>query len=170
MMLTMVGVGEDLSKCISSEVLRVSGHRNVRATHRTTLEFTKEDYLTERGDCIVGISATKALKDFNTSFKELVRRSTSVIITMVLTPNGIYDIIVGRGDERLTYEDDVKIIIRKSDYVCRATAAVRSDKAAVDLRRDLINYLRCEGSKALVIMLVLDLNCFWSSPLPPNFP
>lgn len=169
MMLAMVGEG-DISTCTASEVLMISGHKNVRATHKTTLEFTKEDYLTERGDCIVGISATKALKDFNTSFKELARRSTSVVITMILTPNGIYDVIVGRGDERLTYEDDVRIIIRRSDYVCRATAAVRSDKAAIDLKRDLINYLRFEGSKALVIMLVLDLNCFWSLPLPPNFP
>jgi hypothetical protein len=168
-MLAMVGEG-DISTCTASEVLMISGHKNVRATHKTTLEFTKEDYLTERGDCIVGISATKALKDFNTSFKELARRSTSVVITMILTPNGIYDVIVGRGDERLTYEDDVRIIIRRSDYVCRATAAVRSDKAAIDLKRDLINYLRFEGSKALVIMLVLDLNCFWSLPLPPNFP
>jgi len=169
MMLAMVEEG-DISICTASEVLMISGHKNVRATHKTTLEFTKEDYLTERGDCIVGISATKALKDFNTSFKELARRPTSVVITMILTPNGIYDVIVGRGDERLTYEDDVRIIIRRSDYVCRATAAVRSDKAAIDLKRDLINYLRFEGSKALVIMLVLDLNCFWSLPLPPNFP
>ncbi len=152
------------------EVFKVRGHRNVRATHERSLEFTKEDFLTERGDCIVGVSSTKALKDFNNSFKELVRRPTSLVVTLIIGANGSYDIVVGRGSGGLTYEDDVRIIIRKSNYVSGNTAAINSDKAAKDLNRGLIKYLRRDGSEALVIMLVVDLNCFGGPPLTPDFP
>lgn len=156
--------------CISWEFFKVRGHKNVRALHERSLEFTKEDFLTERGDCIVGVSSTKALRDFNQLFKELARRSSSLIITLIVGMNGEYDVVVGRGGEGLTYSDDVRIIIRKSDYVSGNTAAVRADKAARDLSRGLVNYLRRDGSEALVLMLVVDLNCFWSSPLTPNLP
>lgn len=164
----MVG-GEPVYPCISLETFRIRGHRNVRATHRRSLEFTKEEFLTERGDCIVGVSSTKALKDFNQPFKELVRRPTSLIITLIIAGN-LYDVVVGRGGEGLTYSDDVKIIIRRSNYVSGNTAAINSDKAAKDLDRELVNYLRTDGSEALVIMFAVDLNCFRSPPLPPNLP
>lgn len=156
--------------CISWEFFKVRGHRNVRALHERSLEFTKEGFLTERGDCIVGISSTKALRDFNQSFKELAGRSSSLIITLIVGTNGDYDVVVGRGREGLTYSDDVRIIIRKSDYVSGNTAVVRADKAARDLNRGLVNYLRGDGSEALVIMFVVDLNCFRSPPLTPNLP
>ncbi len=33
------------------------GHPNIKATHVKTLEITKDDGLSERGDCIIGIKA-----------------------------------------------------------------------------------------------------------------
>ena len=44
-------------------VFRAWGHENVRATHRSTFEVTKDDYLTPRGDCIVGIRSEAAARD-----------------------------------------------------------------------------------------------------------
>ena len=38
----------------------ILGHENILATHKNTLEFTKDDFVTKTGDCIVGISS-----DFN---------------------------------------------------------------------------------------------------------
>lgn len=160
---------EPTHQCVSLEAFKIRGHRNIRATHEKSLEFTKEEYLTERGDCIVGVSSTKALSDFSQSFKELARKPTSLIITLIIADN-LYDVVVGRGGEGLTYSDNTKIIIRKSNYTSGNTAAINSDKAAKDLDRRLVNYLRSDGSEALVIMLAVNLNCFRSSPLPPNLP
>ena len=33
------------------------GHENVKATHKNTIEFTKEKELTPQGDCILGVNS-----------------------------------------------------------------------------------------------------------------
>ena len=33
------------------------GHENIRATHRKTIEFTREAELSRRGTCIIGVNA-----------------------------------------------------------------------------------------------------------------
>src|SRR3989339_697243 len=33
----------------------IFGHKNIKATHRNTLEFTKDAEVSARGDCILGI-------------------------------------------------------------------------------------------------------------------
>ena len=45
------------------------GHPNVRATNRMTLELTREDFLTLRGDCILGILADAACRDLSNEAK-----------------------------------------------------------------------------------------------------
>ena len=40
------------------------GHKNITANHKTTLEFTKENSVTKKGDCIIGV---------NSDFKNLGR-------------------------------------------------------------------------------------------------
>lgn len=157
-------------KCFAIEVFVVRGHKNVRAAHEVTLEFTKEEYLSLRGDCIVGVSSTKALRDFSEEFKELARRPTTVIITLIVGGNGVYDVVVGRGSSGLTYSDETKVIIRRSNYVSGNTAAILSDKAARDLRRDLVEYMRSGDARALVVMVATDLECFGGFPLAPNLP
>jgi len=157
-----------VSRCVSVEYFIVKGHPNVKATHSTTFEFTKENFLTHRGDCIVGISASKALRDFSKEFKDLARNPSSVIYVIILTPNGIADIVFGLGSQELTYDDPVKVIIRKSSYISGNTAVIRANKAAKDLNRDLINYLKSNNAYAIVVMVAIDLKCFGSLPLTPN--
>jgi len=55
------------------EVIHCRGHENVKATHRSTLEITTEDFLTPRGDCIICVSADKSLRDLSDDFKEALR-------------------------------------------------------------------------------------------------
>ena len=39
------------------------GHKNVRGTHKTTFEITKDKDLTERGTCIIGVNASYDLDE-----------------------------------------------------------------------------------------------------------
>jgi hypothetical protein len=41
------------------------GHPNVLGLHKRTIEITKDDYLTERGDCIIGINSNKSCNDLD---------------------------------------------------------------------------------------------------------
>jgi len=143
-------LGRDSWYCV--EVVEFVGHENVRAEHETTFEITREPYLTPRGDCIIGVKASKALKDFSDCFKRLVRSSSTRVHVIIVSEDGVVDIVSGWGSEGLTYEDPARIIVRRSSYVSGNTAAIKADKAAKDLSRALINSLR-RGSKAVAIFV-----------------
>ncbi len=135
---------------IVTEAVRARGHPNVRATHRSTLEVTRDGYLTPRGDCIIGVSADKAAADLSPSFKDLLRSGGRLIIAVVA--GGVYDIIRARGSPHLTMGDTRSIVVRRSRYVDGRTVAVGSDKAAADLRRDLVDLLRRGRELSLVLV------------------
>ena len=47
------------------------GHPNILGTHKTTLEFTKDEDLTSNGNCIIGVKA-----DFELSrLKEFIEKN-----------------------------------------------------------------------------------------------
>lgn len=121
-------------------VFEARGHVNVRASHRSTFEVTREDYLTPRGDCIVGVSSEAAAADLPGWLKDWLRRGGAVVV--VLEAGGIVDAVAGRGDPRMTFEDRVRMVFRRSDYVGPETVLVGASKAARGLRRDLVEALR----------------------------
>ncbi len=136
------------------EIVRFKGHKNVRATHRTTVEITREPELTPRGDCIIGVSADKGLRHFSSRFKEMVRVPGALVIALILTEHGDTDIIKGFGDPGLSLDDPDRIIIRKSGYVAPNTVMVRASKAAKDLSRSLVEALRgrCRGLAVFIVI------------------
>ncbi len=133
------------------------GHRNIRATHRSTFEITREDMLTPRGDCIVAVSANKALKDLDPALRNKIRSGWAVAV--LISVGGLWDIAIGHGDPRLDLEDPVRIVVRKSMYISTNTLMIRSDKAASDLRRDLIDLLRRGGEAAIYVIVSKDPGC-----------
>jgi len=129
------------------------GHVNVKATHKSTLEITKEDYLTPRGDCIVGISADKGLADLSNAVKELIRSGGYVYL--ILEANGLREVISGRGSPELELSDPNRIIVRRSNYVSPNTLMIRSDKAARDINRNLVKSLR-NGETLVAYVIASD--------------
>lgn len=123
------------------EIIYARGHPNILATHKSTLEITKENYLTKRGDCVIGINADKSVSDLNPVLKKIIKMPQSKI-TLILESEGIKDEIHGSGDPRLTLSNPLSMVIRKSGYISDRTLMIYSDKAAIDIRRDLINVLR----------------------------
>ena len=130
------------------------GHENVTARHRTTLEITTDDYLTPRGDCILGIRAPIAAAGLPAWFKEAARSRNSIIV-LVLCAGGVCDSIVGRGDPGLEYTSPNRLVARRSTYVSGDTLMVEASKAARDVRRDMVERLR-EGARLDVYITVLE--------------
>ncbi|MCS7140246.1 MAG: DUF371 domain-containing protein [Candidatus Nezhaarchaeota archaeon] len=123
------------------ETFRAWGHPNIRATHRTTLEITREEHLTLRGDCIVAVRSEKSVADLDPKFKQMIMQD-SARITLVLKVLGIEDTITGFGHEKLMLTSQVSMVCRKSSYICPRTLMIRADKSAIDIDRELIEYLR----------------------------
>ena len=123
------------------EVILGRGHVNVLATHRTTLEFTKETNLSKMGDCIVTVGTDKAVADLNGEFRKNLANDNSRI-TILIEAGEISEKITAHGSSRLTLTHGKDLVIRKSDYVCSRTLAVRADKAANNLSRSLVEKLK----------------------------
>ncbi len=138
------------------ETIKAYGHPLIKATHRTTFEITKEEYLTPRGDCIIGVGADKSVKDLSQRFKDAVRRNDSILI-IVLKCGNVKDIVLAQGSSNLILSDPDKIIVRKSSYVEPATLAIRANKAARDIDRALVVCLK-NGSELFVDLYVLRLD------------
>ena len=120
-----------------------SGHKNIRATHRNTLELTKDAALTEDGDCIIGVKADfelKELKQFLHKEKIMITiRASGIKETLTATPNP-------------TFSDEHELVVRKTDFCSKRTFATRAEKSAMQLDRTIVRELKNEKTK-IVIMI-----------------
>jgi hypothetical protein len=115
-------------------MFRAWGHPNIKATHKNTLEFTKEDYVSPEGDCIIGVNA-----DFETDkLREFAKKHKHAKITIRL--GGLQEVILAKTNPY--FDDDKELVIRLGEYESPRTFAVRADKAAKHLSRELVRALQ----------------------------
>jgi hypothetical protein len=135
------------------------GHPNIKGTHKTTLEITKDNFLTPRGTCIVGIKSEIACSDLPETMKQEIKNSEAKIV-IVLEVDGMRDEITAYGDERLRLTSRNSMVIRKSTYIDDRTLAVRADKAAKDINRKIIERLTDPNKRVTVTLRVEKPNIF----------
>jgi hypothetical protein len=135
------------------EVIHAFGHENVLATHRSTLEITKEPHLTKEGDCIIAVSADKALADLNEKFKRgLLNENAHVAI--LIEANNVTDTVFAQGSPQLLLAHPSDIVVRRSSHICDRTLAVKASKAACDLPRKLVQNLRNPKQEVKITLTV----------------
>jgi hypothetical protein len=137
------------------EVLHAWGHPNVIAEHPTTFEITKHSGLTKRGDCVLGVRASKSPADLSPKFRTLCKREQARIMVELRAAN-IVEFIEGRGSPGLTLSHSSEFVGRKSTYVSDRTFMIRADKAASDIDRELICVLKSPNTR-LQIRIVAEL-------------
>ncbi|MFH1789393.1 MAG: DUF371 domain-containing protein [Candidatus Altiarchaeota archaeon] len=131
-----------------SITIRARGHENITSKHETTLMFTKDDYVTLRGDCIIAVSADKACADLTDEFKEKLRSEEAKVI-FTISCGGAQEKITAYGHPDLTLSDAKDMVVRKSTFTCPRTLAVKADKAAAQLDRKLVKAI-AEGREVLI--------------------
>lgn len=137
------------------ETIRAKGHPKIRATHATTLEITKDTDLTEKGDCIVAICASKGAADLSPEFRRLMKNNDTRV-TMTVKVANQSETVTGRGDRRLTLSHPTDLVVRKSNYVCTRTLVVGADKSASELSREFVSALRRQSS-TIAVEIVAEL-------------
>ena len=125
------------------------GHPNILATHKTTLEFTKESELSLKGDCIVGVKADFDLDEI----KKIIDKSKNKKIKILIETEDkkINEIIEAELNQN--FSDDNEIVIRKTDFASQRTLAIRSNKAAFELKMELIDYLK-QKNRIIVAIII----------------
>jgi uncharacterized protein len=124
------------------------GHPNVQSLHGKTVEITRDEHLTLRGDCIIGVRASKACADLGEPLKRRLRANDS-IVKIGLMVGGETFTIAGRGDERLSLLNPHDIVVRKTNFACPRTLSVRCDKASSDVPRKMVKLLQDSNAKGI---------------------
>lgn len=137
----------------ATEVIHAHGHEDIRSNHMTTFEITKESSVTKRGDCIIAVGATKGAADLHPRFKVAARNEVSQI-TIMIEAGGLREIVKAKGSSRLLFTHPTDLVVRKSNYVCGRTLAIRADKAASDFPRKLIEKIRNPSQKIKITLTV----------------
>ena len=114
------------------------GHPNIRSLHAKTIEITKDEHLTPRGDCIIGVKADKACADLDESFKHRLKSNSSVVRMEIMVGDESF-LISGMGDGRLSM----------LNFVCPRTMSVLCDKASSDMPRKLVKMLQDQETKGI---------------------
>lgn len=130
------------------------GHENITAKHKTTLEFTKDEDLSLKGDCIIGVRADFSLNQLKKFIKSLKNNKIKIRIEINIKKlpllkkslngksikslkNNKKIIEVIHAEINPDFNSDREMVIRKSEFKDKRTFAVRADKAACDLSRKL---------------------------------
>jgi hypothetical protein len=124
------------------------GHPNIRSLHAKTIEITKDEHLTPRGDCIIGVKANKACADLDQSLKHRLRSNSSVVKIEIIVGDESF-LISGRGDERVSMLNAHDIVVRKTNFVCPRTMSVLCNKASSDMPRKLVKMLQDQETKGI---------------------
>ena len=134
-------------------VLLARGHENIVATHKTTFEITKEPTLTKQGDCILAVESSTAAADLPFEFKEAARKPDARI-TLIIKAGEYNEFVHAKGSPKLQFTHPKDLVVRKSDYVCGRTLAIRANKAAIDFSRKLVEKLKDSNHEVKIILAV----------------
>jgi uncharacterized protein len=121
------------------------GHPNIRGTHRSTLEFTKDATLTESGDCIIGVNAAFELSKLRQLLNYLK-------VAITIEAAGITETITAVPNK--AFGSIHELVIRVGEFSSERTFATRADKSAAMLNRDLIKALQ-KGATATVTIFTI---------------
>ncbi len=133
--------------------IQFSGHENIRSNHQKTIEITKESHLTPNGDCIIGVNASASCADLPDSIKKKLQNPNSKVNFSIKV--GSHEFIVeGRGHENLLLTHLEDIVIRKSNFVCPRTLAVKCDKASDLMPREMISLLQNPNTRGTFTIMI----------------
>lgn len=121
--------------------IQFRGHKSILSLHPTTLEITKEEELTTRGTCIIGVGSDKGCADLSDSLKRDISKDGSRLIINLAVGKNEFN-ISARGSMLLSLSHPQDIVIRKSDFHCSRTVALESSAAAIDIPRRIVEELK----------------------------
>lgn len=135
------------------ELILAYGHENILSIHPTTLMITKDVHLSKNGDCIVSVAADKPLNKLSSKFKSELRKLNAKL-TIVIEADNLIEKITAYGSPNLILTHPTDMVIRKSDYICNRTIAIKADKASKDLPRIFVEKLKDPTQKIKITLIV----------------
>lgn len=126
------------------------GHPNVRGTHRTTWEITKEKNLTPRGDCIIGVNASMGPKELPKNLKSHLQ--SGGMLTITLSVGGLSFSGTALGHPLLSLSHPDEMVFRKSEFISDRTVAINCSFASIDIPREILDLMKDDTTKMYVTL------------------
>ncbi len=122
-------------------IIEVKGHPNIIGRHKSTWQITKDPHLTIKGDCIIGVSASKGAIDLPFEFKQHLKEEKWYLVSIEIDDNSI---ISGRfkGNNQMKLSSIDDMVFRKSEFVCDRTIGISGEFVAKDIPRDFIRRIK----------------------------
>ncbi len=128
------------------------GHSNITSKHKSTFEVTMDKEIGLRADCIIGVSSDVKLLDLPKELLDIIRCENTIIKIKLETVNAV-DLIKGYGHPNLTLDHPSDMVCRKSDFTCNRTLMILADKAACDLKPELVRDLKLGETLKVTIIV-----------------
>jgi hypothetical protein len=124
------------------------GHPNIRATHRTTLEFVKDSDLSLEGDCIIGVKA-----DFDAKKLREFAKHAGKFVMHIKMQHGRKSVEEGiEATANTLFNDAHEIVLRKGDFRSGRTLGMHADKAAAGLSKEFKELIRNPGQRMEIVL------------------
>lgn len=136
-----------------AEIVIAYGHPNVLSLHEKTFEVTKEEHISKRADCIIGVRANRGCADLSKSFKRAIRRENASL-RIAIKAGELEEVVYAKGSPDLILTHPTDIVIRKSSYICPRTLAINAEKSAAELDRRIAALLKNPAQKLVLEMSV----------------
>ncbi|HEX8743984.1 MAG TPA: DUF371 domain-containing protein [Thermoleophilaceae bacterium] len=111
-------------------------HPAIRASHRKTLELTRDAEITERATCVVGVGAR---------LDERALAGLHGPVELTLSVDAREQRVRGRLNP--AFQPGDPLVVRRADAVTRDALIVGADRAASDLARDFVAELAKPGAR-----------------------
>src|SRR5260370_26514050 len=122
-------------------IFHAYGHPAILSTHPSTLEITTSHELTRRGDCVVAVKSSSAVRNLPEDLKRVLSNSNGR--GRLALRVGTFEFNVeGRGDPRLTFSHDTDLVVRKSAFISDRTLMIHADKSSIDIPRYIVRMLQ----------------------------
>ena len=140
---------------VSPSIFHANGHPAILSTHPSTLEITTSRELTRRGDCIVAVKSSGAVRNLPEDLKRVLSSSSGR--GRLALRVGPYEFTVeGRGDPRLTFLHETDLVVRKSAFISDRTLMIHADKSSMDMPRDMVRLLQDPNNTVTVEISATD--------------
>ena len=136
-------------------IFHAYGHPAILSTHPTTLEITSSHELTRRGDCVVAVKSSGAVRNLQEDLKRALS-SSSGRGRLALRVGPFEFTVEGRGDPRLTFLHDTDLVVRKSAFISERTLMIYADKSSIDIPRDMVRMLQDPSNRVTVEISATD--------------
>lgn len=115
--------------------------------------FTKDRHLSQTGDCIIAMAADKSVADLNPDFKDKLKKPNAKL-TIIIEADNIKHQIKASGSPNLILSHPTDMVVRRSDYICNRTLAIRADKTSNELPREFIEKLKDPKQEVKITLTV----------------